>query len=88
MAKEKLTLTLDATNVAALRDLAGARSLSSGVDDAVAARVAQLRHLAAVDVWLAELETAHGPVPEPLRTWAAGQVEQWDTLDRAPRRTG
>lgn len=58
MAKEKLTLTLDAEQVAALRELVGARSLSAGVDAAVAAYVTRMRHLAAVEEWLAEMERA------------------------------
>lgn len=51
-------------SVAALRSLVGRRSLSASVDAAVAAHVARLRHPAAVDEWLAELDQAHGPVPE------------------------
>lgn len=71
MAKEKVTLTLDGDNLAALRSLVGARSLSASVDSAVAAHLARLRHLAAVDEWLADLEDAHGPVPTETLEWAA-----------------
>jgi hypothetical protein len=56
MAKEKVTLTLDAENLAALRALVGPRSLSAAVDAAVAERLARLQHLAAVDEWLVELD--------------------------------
>src|SRR5260221_3860246 len=39
MAKEKVTLTLDSENLAALRSLVGSRSLSASVDRAIAAHV-------------------------------------------------
>jgi hypothetical protein len=48
MAKEKVTLTLDAARLQELRDLVGSRSLSATVNDAVAAHVIRLRHLSAV----------------------------------------
>jgi hypothetical protein len=82
MAKEKVTLTLDAENLAALRALVGPRSLSAAVDAAVAERLARLQHLAAVDEWLAELDQAHGPVPSETLEWAARLVEQWDAKRR------
>ena len=84
MAKEKVTLTLDAGQLEELRRTVGARSLSSTVDSAVAAYLARLRHLTAVDDWLAELERDHGPIPTETLEWAAQLVEQWDTA-RAPR---
>ncbi len=87
MAKEKVTLTLDAGNLAALRSLVGSRSLSSAIDAALAERVARLRHLAAVDDWLAELDARHGPVPPETLDWAAQLVEQWDA-GRRRRQTG
>lgn len=87
MAKEKVTLTLDAGNMAALRSLVGRRSLSASVDAAVAAHVARLRHLAAVDEWLAELDREHGPVPEETLEWAARLVDDWESqAKRSPRR--
>jgi predicted transcriptional regulator len=87
MAKEKVTLTLDADRVAELRALVGPRSLSAAVDSAVSAYVERLRHLAAVDEWLAELEREHGPVPVETLEWAARIVESWDsTRPRARRR--
>ena len=91
MAKEKVTLTLDADNLAALRALVGPRSLSAAVDAAVAERVARLRHLAAVDEWLAELDAEHGPVPAETLEWAARLVEDWEapkTRGRARRQAG
>lgn len=87
MAKQKVTLTLDSAHLEELRSLVGARSLSAGVDAALAAYVARLRHLAAVDEWLAELEQAHGPVPPETLEWAARLVEDWDAdRGRPPRR--
>lgn len=78
MAKEKVTLTLDAEQLSELRQLAGARSLSAAVDSAVSAYLAHWRHLAAVDDWLAELERDHGPVPPETLEWAAQVVERWE----------
>ena len=78
MAKEKVTLTLDGSQLEELRRLVGARSLSAAVDSAVAAYLARLRHLTEVDEWLAELERDHGPVPPETLEWAAQLVEQWD----------
>lgn len=92
MAKEKVTLTLDATVLQELRDLVGARSLSAAVDSAARAYIARLRHLSAVDSWLAELEREHGPVPPETLEWAAQIVDQWDADQprrrRASRRAG
>jgi hypothetical protein len=88
MAKEKVTLTLDAGNLAALRVLAGPRSLSAAVDAAVAERLARLQHLAAVEEWLAELDQAHGLVRSETLEWAARLVEQWDAKRRRQRGAG
>jgi len=79
MAKEKVTLTLDAVRLEELRRLAGARSLSAAVDGAVAAHLAKWRHLTAVDDWLAELERDHGPIPAETLEWAAQAAEAWET---------
>ncbi len=84
MAKEKVTLTLDGDQLAELRQLVGARSLSAAVDGAVAAHLARLRHLVAVDEWLAEMEREHGPIPDETLEWAARLVERWDA-ERATR---
>lgn len=78
MAKEKVTLTLDAAQLDELRRVAGARSLSAAVDSAVSAYLAKWRHLAAVDDWLTELEREHGPVPPETLEWAAQVVERWE----------
>ena len=87
MAKEKVTLTLDTARLQELRELVGARSLSAAVDDAVGSHVIRLRHLTAVDEWLAELERAHGPIPPETLEWAAQIVERWDSATRPARRT-
>lgn len=89
MAKEKVTLTLDSDRVEELRALVGARSLSAAVDNAVSAYLTRLRHLRAVDDWLAELEREHGPVPPETLEWAAQLVEDWQSGRRKPgRRAG
>jgi hypothetical protein len=72
-----VTLTLDAERLAELRERVGARSLSAAVDNAVRAYLDRLRHLAAVDEWLVELEREHGPVPPETLEWAAQLVEAW-----------
>lgn len=77
MAKEKVTLTLDSATLAELRRLVGGRSLSAEVQHAVAERVAKLKHLAAVDEWLRDLDAAHGSVPMETLDWAAKQVDEW-----------
>ena len=87
MPKEKVTVTLDADNLRELRELVGRRSLSAAIDQAVTSHLARLRHLAAVDEWLAELEQRHGPVPPETLEWAAGLVDAWDE-GRRGRRTG
>lgn len=88
MAKEKVTLTLDADRMAELRSLVGARSLSAAVDAAVEAYVQRVRHLAAVDDWLAELERVHGPAPVETLEWAARIVDDWERGARKKRRAG
>lgn len=92
MAKEKVTLTLNAKQLQELRELVNARSLSAAVDDAVRAYLDKVRHLAAVDGWLAELECDHGPVPPETLEWAAQIVDRWakpaaDSLE-APLHSG
>ena len=77
MPREKVTLTLDSGRLAELRQLAGARSLSAAVDNAVTAYIARLQHLSAVDDWLAELERDYGPVPAETLDWAATIVDSW-----------
>jgi hypothetical protein len=77
MAKEKVTLTLSAENLAELRTLVGSRSLSASIDRAIAEHVARIKHLAAVDEWLVELEEAHGPIPPETLEWAGRLVDEW-----------
>jgi hypothetical protein len=81
-----VTLTLDPDRLAQLRSLVGARSVSAGVDAAIAAYVQRLRHLRAVDEWLVELEREHGPIPEATLEWAARIVETWDRTRRPSAR--
>lgn len=88
MAKEKVTLSLDADQLAELRTLVGARSLSAAVDGAVASYLARVRHLHAVDEWLAELEREHGPVPTQTLEWAAQIVDQWSATGQSSRKAG
>jgi hypothetical protein len=78
MSKEKVTLTLDADALAELRALVGSRSLSSAMNAALTAHVAHLKHLAAVDDWLRELEEKHGPIPPEALSWAAQVVREWE----------
>lgn len=87
MPKEKVTLTLDGEQLQALRKLVGARSLSAAVDNAVSAYLARLRHLDAVDEWLAEMEREFGPVPPEALEWAAQIVDEWEaSLKKQSRR--
>lgn len=79
MARTKVTLTLSTETLEELREVVGARSLSAAVDQAIAAHLRKVRHLAAVDRWLAEMERAHGPVPPATIEWAAALVDEWDS---------
>lgn len=89
MAREKVTLTLDGERLRELRERVGARSLSAAVDSAILAYLIRLRHLEAVDEWLAELEREHGPVPPETLEWAARLVEEWEAPEPSrDRRTG
>ena len=78
MPKEKVTLTLDSDHLEELRSLVGARSLSSTIDQALGSYLSRLRHLRAVDEWLAELEAEHGPIEPETLEWAARIVNEWD----------
>jgi predicted transcriptional regulator len=86
MAKEKITLSLDSERLQELRSLVAARSLSATVDAAIAAYLERLRHLDAVDEWLAELEREHGPVPMETLEWAAQLVDEWESAPTKRRR--
>ncbi|MGQ0465777.1 MAG: CopG family transcriptional regulator [Sporichthyaceae bacterium] len=88
MAKEKVTLTLDAEQLAELRALVGARSLSATVDGAVAAYLAHVRHLAAVDEWLFEMEREDGPIPPETQQWAADVFDAWEAERDAAAKPG
>ena len=85
VAKEKVTLTLDSESMAALRSLVGSRSLSASVDRAIAAHIARLKHLAAVDQWLEELEDAHGPIPPETLEWAGQLIDDWSKRSKRRR---
>ncbi|MCP3937112.1 MAG: CopG family transcriptional regulator [Actinomycetia bacterium] len=82
MPKEKVTLTLNTDQLEELRSVVDARSLSATVDHAVSAYLSQLRHLRAVDQWLAELEAEHGPVAPETLEWAAQIVDEWESSGR------
>lgn len=89
--KEKVTLTLDAAHLDELRTLVGRRSLSAAVDQALTLYLARLKHLDAVDEWLAEMERDHGPVPTETLEWAVHVIDQWQSGSRrrsASRRAG
>lgn len=77
MPKEKVTLTLDSSNLTALRTLVGSKSLSATIDHAIASHVSRMKHLAAVDEWLQELESEHGPIPPQTLEWAGQLVDEW-----------
>ena len=62
--------------------------MSATVDAAVASYLSRLRHLCAVDEWLAELEAEHGPVEPQTLEWAARMVDDWVASRAAPRRAG
>lgn len=84
----KVTVTLDADRLAELREMVGGRSLSAALDTALATHLDRLRHLAAVDEWLAELNREHGPVPAEELRWAAQEVGAWQDARDAGRRAG
>lgn len=88
MPKEKVTLTLDTEQLEELRSLVDARSLSSTVDHAVGAYLSRLRHLRAVDEWLAELEAEHGPIDPETLEWAARIVDDWASSADQPAKAG
>lgn len=88
MPKEKVTLTLDTEQLEELRSLVDARSLSATVDQAVGSYLSRLRHLRAVDGWLAELEAEHGPVAPETLEWAARIVDDWASTGDRPAKAG
>lgn len=64
MATEKVSLTLDRTVLKEARGRVGRRGLSSYVDAALRLKLQQDR----LRALLADLEAAHGPVPERIRS--------------------
>lgn len=91
MPKEKVTVTLDAGRLAELRALVGGRSVSATLDAALASHLDRLRHLAAVDEWLAEMDREHGPVPVDALERAEAEFAEWDARrasGRDARRAG
>ena len=86
MAKEKVTLTLDTDVLRELRETVGARSLSATVEVALRDYLARVRHLHAVDKWLAEMEREHGPIPPKTLDWAAQVFEEWESGGKRKRR--
>jgi hypothetical protein len=56
------------------------------VDAVLAAHLNRLRHAAAVDEWLTELERDHGPVPVETLEWAARLVDDWEASRAEGRR--
>ena len=72
-----MTLTLDTAQLAELRTLLGARSMSSALEAALADYLAKIKHFDAVDEWLAEMEREYGPVPPETLEWAAQIVDSW-----------
>lgn len=83
-----MTLTLDAEALAELRRLVGARSLSAAVDGAIGAELVRLKHLAAVDEWLAELDSKFGTPSTETLEWAARVVDEWARPRGRRRRAG
>lgn len=89
MPRQKITLTLPAETLDELRQLVGARSLSATVERALDDHLVRLRHLAAVDEWLVEMEREHGSVQPQTLEWAARLVGEWDAgRRRRTRRAG
>jgi len=86
MAKEKVTLTLDSDLMAELRRLVDSRSLSAAVNAALEDRIAHLRHLVAVDEWLAEMEAEDGPLRAEEMAWAEDIFDQRDARVAAHER--
>ncbi|MGH3939477.1 MAG: hypothetical protein ACRDTG_12760 [Pseudonocardiaceae bacterium] len=76
MGKEKVTLTLDAERLAELRAQVGTRSLSAGVDAAIAAYLDRLTHQLAVDEWLAQMQASSAPAPTGTWDWATRLTDE------------
>lgn len=84
-----MTLTLDAERLQEMRALVGGWRLSAAIDRALGAHLVRLRHLRAVNQWLAELDHQHGPGDPEILEWADGAVGAWDEQrSRAADRPG
>lgn len=78
MSKETITVVLDGELVAELRQLRDPQTLFATVEAVLKDRVQHLRHLVAVDEWLAEMETEDGPVSPGERAWAEAVFDRRD----------
>jgi hypothetical protein len=83
MGKLKVTMTLDAETLAALRRLVGRRGLSAAVNDAVTVHVKKLEQFAKLDSALAQREATYGPIPQDALDWA-GKV--WADFENEAQR--
>ena len=83
MAKQKVTLRLDADQLAELRALIDPGSLSASVDEAISAHLTEVRHARSTDQWLQGLVDEHGPMPEEATDWAAGVFNEWQATKAA-----
>lgn len=70
MGKAKVTMTLDAETLAALRRLVGPRGLSAAVNDAITDHVQKLAQFAKIDKALAQRNAKYGPIPQAALDWA------------------
>ncbi|MFT3851210.1 MAG: type II toxin-antitoxin system CcdA family antitoxin [Ilumatobacteraceae bacterium] len=77
MAKQKITVTVDAELVAAIRD-DDAPSLSAVVNAALAEEVARRARLRALRQLVADLQARYGAVPADDAAWAAGLFDAVD----------
>lgn len=75
MAVEKVSLSLDPELVAQARELSGRGGLSALVNDALRARLQQVRITRLLD----EMDTEFGPIPDDV---AQGVTAQWHERDR------
>ena len=71
MSKVKVTMTLDAEALAALRRLVGRRGLSAAVNDALTVHIKKLEQLAKLDSALAQREATYGRIPQEALEWAS-----------------
>jgi hypothetical protein len=70
MGKEKVTMTLDAETLAALRRLVGPRGLSAAVNEAITDHIKKLAQFAKIDRALAQRNATYGPIPQEALDWA------------------